>query len=179
MRLPYMVVWWQLIVRLPYMVVWWQLIVRLPYMVVWWQLIVRLPYMVVWWQLIVRLPYMVVWWQLIVCVYASLIPRPFPPPVFHRFQYEIRWGKAWEIWSRAMTSGRQMVDTRGAVPNHYNTCFTLIRHQRCEQRTVSIVCLANALISSHWTDSTTQDVEILRWALPSVSTMCLLGWHHT
>ena len=52
-----------------------------------------------------------------VCVSVSLVPRPFPLPVFHRFQYEIRRGKAWEIWSRAVTSGRQMVDTRGAVPN--------------------------------------------------------------
>ena len=95
----------------------------------------------------------------------SLVPRPFPPPVFHRFQYEIRWGKAWEIWSRAMTSGRQMVDTREVVPNHYNTCFALIRLWRCEQQTVSIVCLAYALISSHWTDSTvtSQDVEISYW----------------
>ena len=29
-------------------------------------------------------------------------------------------------------------------------------------------CLANALISSLWTDSTRQDVKILRWAPPSV-----------
>ena len=26
---------------------------------------------------------------------------------------QIRWGKAWEIWSRAMMSVRQMVDTQG------------------------------------------------------------------
>ena len=32
-------------------------------------------------------------------------------------QYEIRWGKAWEIWSRVVPSGRRMVDTRRAVPN--------------------------------------------------------------
>ena len=47
----------------------------------------------------------------------SLIPRPFPQPVFHRFQYEIRRGKAWEIWSRAVPSGRHVVDTRRVVPN--------------------------------------------------------------
>jgi len=29
---------------------------------------------------------------------------------------QIRKGKAWEIWSRAVTSGRQTVDTQGAVP---------------------------------------------------------------
>ena len=47
----------------------------------------------------------------------SLIPRLFPPPVFDRFQHEIRWGKAWEIWSHAVLSGRHMVDTRRVVPN--------------------------------------------------------------
>ena len=107
------------------------------------------------------------------CMYTSLVPRPFPPPVFHRFQYEIRRGKAWEIWSRAMTSGRQMVDTREAVPNLYNTCFAVICLCHCEQQMVSIVCLANALISSHWMDSATQDVEILRWAPPSVCLPCV------
>ena len=43
----------------------------------------------------------------------SLIPRPFPPPVFDRFQYEIWWGKAWEIWSR------------GVVPNEESRCPVL------------------------------------------------------
>ena len=104
---------------------------------------------------------------------TSLVPRPFPRPAFHRFQYQIRRGKVWEIWSRVMTSGRQMVDTRGAVPNRYNTCFMLIRPWRCEQLTVPIVCLTNALISSHWMDSTTQDVENLRWAPPSVCLQCV------
>ena len=44
----------------------------------------------------------------------SLVPRLFPPPVFHHSQYEIQRGKALEIWSRAMRSSRHMVDT---VPN--------------------------------------------------------------
>ena len=35
--------------------------------------------------------------------FASLVPRLIPPPVFDRL-----------IWSHAVTSGRQMVDTRGA-----------------------------------------------------------------
>ena len=33
------------------------------------------------------------------------------------YSMQIRMGKAWEIWSRAVTSGRQMVDTRGVVPD--------------------------------------------------------------
>ena len=49
--------------------------------------------------------------------FYSLVPWPFPPPAFHRFQYGIRRGKAWEIWSRVMSSSRHKVDTRGAVPN--------------------------------------------------------------
>ena len=35
------------------------------------------------------------------------------------YSMQIRRGKAWEIWSRAVTSGRQMVDTRGAVPTQF------------------------------------------------------------
>ena len=45
---------------------------------------------------------------------------------------QIRRRKAWEIWSRAVTSGRQMVDTRGAVPNSSNSCFVSNRPWRCE-----------------------------------------------
>ena len=48
-------------------------------------------------------------------VISSFIPRSFPPPVFDHLQQIPRW-KAWEIWSCALTSGRQMVDTQGAVP---------------------------------------------------------------
>ena len=40
-------------------------------------------------------------------------PSIAPPPLFDHFQYEIQRGKAWEIWSCAMTSGRQMVHTQG------------------------------------------------------------------
>ena len=36
----------------------------------------------------------------------SLIPRPYPPPVFD-CSMQIPRGKAWEIWSRAVPSGRQ------------------------------------------------------------------------
>ena len=32
------------------------------------------------------------------------------------YSMQIRRGKAWEIWSCAVMSGRQKVDTRGAVP---------------------------------------------------------------
>ena len=76
---------------------------------------------------------------------------------------KIQWGKAWEIWSRGMTShgGGGGGGGRGALPNHYNTYFALIR-----PRTVVIVCLANALTSSPWMDSTRKGIEILHWASP-------------
>ena len=100
---------------------------------------------------------------------TSLVPRLFSPPVFDRFQYEIRRGKAWEIWSCAMTSGRHT----GVVPNNFNTCFVSIRPRHCEQQTASFVCLANTLTSSLWTDSKRQDIEILRWAPPSTCLPCV------
>ena len=67
----------------------------------------------------------------------------------------------------------RQVNTGGAVPNHYNTCFASIRPRRCEQQMVLIVCLANVLTSSVWTDSKTKDIDILLWAPPPVSTICL------
>ena len=50
------------------------------------------------------------------CVWCSLVPRPFPPPVFDRLQCANTEGKAWEIWSCAVTSCRQKIDTQGRCP---------------------------------------------------------------
>jgi len=48
----------------------------------------------------------------------SLVPRLFPPPVFDRLLYANMEGdSAWEIWSHAVTSSRQRVDTQGVVPD--------------------------------------------------------------
>ena len=52
------------------------------------------------------------------------------------YSMQIRRGKAWEISSRAVVSGRQMVDTRGAVPDSSNSCFVSNRPWRYEQRMV-------------------------------------------
>jgi len=41
------------------------------------------------------------------------------------YSMQIWRGKAWEIWSCEVTSGRQMVDTRGAVPDSNNSRFVL------------------------------------------------------
>ena len=44
-----------------------------------------------------------------------------------RMQMEIKRGEAWEIWSCVVTTGRQMVDTRGAVPdNHVNSSMVFV-----------------------------------------------------
>ena len=62
-------------------------------------------------------------------VSSSLVSRLFPPPVFDHLQYVSMEGKAWEIWSHAVTLGRQMVDTHGVVPSKesqsisYNFCW--------------------------------------------------------
>ena len=60
---------------------------------------------------------------LVGCDVAVLLPLAFhvghyfgDGGVFDCFQYEIQQGKAWEIWSRVMTSGRQMVGTRRQCP---------------------------------------------------------------
>ena len=47
---------------------------------------------------------------------SSLVPRPFPPPVFDRLQYANTEGEGLGDLVTCVTSGRQTVDTRGAVP---------------------------------------------------------------
>ena len=39
------------------------------------------------------------------------------------YSMQIRRGKAWEIWSHAVMSGRQTADTRGVVPDSSNSRF--------------------------------------------------------
>jgi len=46
-------------------------------------------------------------------VMSSLVPRPFPPPVFDRLQYANTDGEG----LGDLITGRQKVDTRGAVPD--------------------------------------------------------------
>jgi len=48
------------------------------------------------------------------------------------YSMQIRRGKAWEISSRAVMSGRQKVDTRGTVPDSSNCRFVLNRPWRYE-----------------------------------------------
>ena len=73
-----------------------------------------------------------------------------------------------EIWSHAMTSGERHTEG-GAQP--FITPFShrsvpgVVNNKR--------YCLANALTSSLWTDSTRQDIKIHRWAPPSVCLPCV------
>ena len=41
----------------------------------------------------------------------------------HSHPQYIQRGKPWEIWSCVVTSGRQMIDTHGAVPSSNNFCL--------------------------------------------------------
>ena len=52
------------------------------------------------------------------------------------YSMQIQREKAWEISSRAVTSGRQKVDTRGAVPDSSNCRFVLNRPWRYERRMI-------------------------------------------
>ena len=62
---------------------------------------------------------------------ASLVPKPFPPPVIDRLQMQIWQGKAWEMWSCA----RRQVDREGErCPTVIlSVLLASIRPQRCEQ----------------------------------------------
>jgi len=81
---------------------------------------------------------------------------------------QIRSGKAGEIWSRAVTSCTQMVDTQGAVPDRSNSHFVSNRPWCTMNDGWYWLCLANALASSPRTDSTRKGFEIPRRALPPV-----------
>ena len=51
---------------------------------------------------------------------VASFPGRSHPQYLIAYSMQIRRGKAWEISSRAVTSGRQKVDTRGAVPDSSN-----------------------------------------------------------
>ena len=57
-------------------------------------------------------------------------------------------------WCRLFTAKCFQLALSGHVPNHYTSCFVSVRPWCCEQRMVSIVCLANALTFGLWMDST-------------------------
>jgi len=115
-----------------------------------------------------------------------LVPRPFPLPVFDCLQYANTVGKTWEIWSHdlaqtfnsehqltvniwshVMISSRQMVDTRGQCPTIIrSSCFVsnVSGVMNDEWYWVYWRCLANALSSSHWNNSTRKGFKIVHWA---------------
>jgi len=63
----------------------------------------------------------------------SLIPSCSHLQYLITYSMQIRSGKAWEIWSRAVTSCTQMVDTQGAVPDSSNSHFVSNRPWRHER----------------------------------------------
>jgi len=102
---------------------------------------------------------------------CSFIPRQFPPSVFDRLQYANMEGKAWEIRSCVVTSGRQRVDRWGVVPNW--TVIIPALHWPVPGVVNTWCCLAKNLASSQWTDIF-KSFSILCWTPPSV---CLCKWH--
>ena len=78
----------------------------------------------------------------------KVIIASFKLPVFHCFQYAITAGRRSHM--RRHQVDRSRVDMRRAVLNHYNNVLCQsVPAGCCEQQTVSIICLANALTSSH------------------------------
>jgi len=75
-------------------------------------------------------------------------------------------GKAWNIWPRAMMSGRQRIDTQGVVPNIIS-CWTVCGAVYVNDEWYWC-CLSNAMASSPWTDNTRKGFEILHQVLPPV-----------
>ena len=83
-------------------------------------------------------------------------------------------GKAWEIWSHAMPSGRQKVDTWGAVLSYNNSCFVL-NHPWChEQQTVidAVLLMLCLLQPSDWQYKKGLQDSLLG-ITPRLSTICL------
>jgi len=79
------------------------------------------------------------------------------------YSMQIRRGKAWEFCSRAVTSGRQKVDTRGWCPT-----VVIFVSPGAMNDGWYWHCLTNALASIPRTDSTTKGFQIPCRALPPV-----------
>lgn len=71
-------------------------------------------------------------------VITNLVPRSLPCPVFDHIQYANMREKACEIWSHAMMSSREIVDTWGVVIiiNCNISCFVSTCPWHHEQQTV-------------------------------------------
>ena len=107
---------------------------------------------------------------------SSLVPRPSPPLVFVACSMRTRRGKAWEIWSRAVTLGRQSVDPQGAMPEHNNSVSVALS---LVSWTTNGPSEHSGLQPSDW--HTRKGFEILHWALPPacVSTLYITACDQT
>ena len=99
------------------------------------------------------------------CLRLALFPARSHLQYLIAYSMQIRRGKAWEIWSRVVMSGRHM----GTVPDSSISHFVSNCPWRYERRMVWH-CLANALACSPRIDSTRKSFEIPHRAL---SPMCL------
>ena len=99
---------------------------------------------------------------------VSLIPRPFPLPVFHRFQYEIQRGKTWEIWSRAMPSSRQHGrHTEGGAQRRILTSCVVLSIQWLDIRAFARQTIDTVRCSQRG-DGSTRNRYFNGWAPPPV-----------
>ena len=80
----------------------------------------------------------------------------FPAPVYDHFQYKIRWRKAWEIWSHAVPSGRNMVGTLRAVPSEESRRPVLC----CLSKMLDVRAFARQMIDTIWTFATNGKISI-------------------
>ena len=104
-----------------------------------------------------------------VCVYASLIPQAVPTTSIY-FQYEIRQGEGWEIWSCAVPSGRHVVDTRRVVLNEESQRLSCTVHPKAACQNIRKVADRYcSLFTMPGTDRRKTGI-IKGWAPPS---MCL------
>ena len=103
------------------------------------------------------------------CMLSSLIPRPFPHQYLITYSIQIRNGKAWEIWSRAVTSGTWRVDTRGVVPDKESQVLSCTINPSAGGQSFSKA--VSILVIVHVTkDHSTRHDNYCCWALPP---MCL------
>ena len=96
---------------------------------------------------------------------TSLIPRPFPAPVFDRLQYAKMEGEAWEK-VMCMTPCRHEGNMMGAVSDHCNSQTLHCSVLNLPNNELYWRCLSNVTALSFWTRYYKKDLKILHQAPP-------------
>ena len=109
---------------------------------------------------------------------TSLVPRPFPAPVFDRLQYAKMEGKAWEK-VMCMTPCRHEVNMMGAVSDHCNSQTLHCSVLNLPNNELYWRCLSNVTALSFWTRYYKKDLKILHQAPPPSCPPSHLTFLHT